>query len=56
MSILSVENLNQSFGDREILKDVSFRMNRGEHIGLVGANGEGKSTFLSIVTGKTDPG
>jgi len=55
MSILTVENLNQSFGDREILKDVSFRMNRGEHIGLVGANGEGKSTFLSIVTGKLVP-
>ena len=55
MSILTVENLNQSFGDREILKDVSFRMNRGEHIGLVGANGEGKSTFLSIVTGKMVP-
>jgi ATPase subunit of ABC transporter with duplicated ATPase domains len=55
MSILTVENLNQSFGDREILKDVSFRMNRGEHIGLVGANGEGKSTFLSIVTEKMIP-
>lgn len=55
MSILSVENLNQNFGDREILKNVSFRMNRGEHIGLVGANGEGKSTFLSIVTGKLIP-
>jgi ATPase subunit of ABC transporter with duplicated ATPase domains len=55
MSILTVENLQQSFGDREILKDVSFRMNKGEHIGLVGANGEGKSTFLSIVTGKLIP-
>ena len=55
MSILTVENLNQSFGDRDILKDVSFRMNRGEHIGLVGANGEGKSTFLSVVTGKLIP-
>ena len=55
MSILTVENLNQSFGDREILKDVSFRMNKGEHIGLVGANGEGKSTFLSVVTGKLEP-
>lgn len=55
MSILTVENLNQSFGDRDILKDVSFRMNRGEHIGLVGANGEGKSTFMNIVTGKLIP-
>ena len=55
MSILTVENLNQSFGDREILTNVSFRMNKGEHIGLVGANGEGKSTFLSIITSKLVP-
>lgn len=55
MSILTVTNLNQSFGDRDILKDVSFRMNKGEHIGLVGANGEGKSTFLSIITGSLVP-
>ena len=55
MSILTVDHLNHGFGDREIMKDVSFRMNRGEHIGLVGANGEGKSTFMSIVTGKLVP-
>ena len=35
--------------------DVSFRLLKGEHIGLVGANGEGKSTFMSIVTGKLMP-
>ena len=50
MSILAVDNLNHSFGDREILKDVTFRMNKGEHIGLVGPNGEGKSTFLKVIT------
>lgn len=55
MSILTVDHLNHGFGDREIMRDVSFRMNRGEHIGLVGANGEGKSTFMSIVTGKLVP-
>ena len=37
------------------LSDVSFRLLKGEHIGLVGANGEGKSTFLNIVTGKLMP-
>ena len=37
------------------LADVSFRLLKGEHIGLVGANGEGKSTFMSIVTGKLMP-
>ena len=53
MSILNVEHLTHGFGDRAIFNDVSFRLLKGEHIGLVGANGEGKSTFMSIVTGKT---
>ncbi len=51
MSILNVEHLTHGFGDRAIFEDVSFRLLKGEHIGLVGANGEGKSTFMSIVTG-----
>ena len=51
MSILNVEHLSHGFGDRAIFGDVSFRLLKGEHIGLVGANGEGKSTFLNIVTG-----
>ena len=55
MSILNVENLSHGFGDRAIFNDVSFRLLKGEHIGLVGANGEGKSTFLNIVTGKLMP-
>ena len=50
MSILTVEHLTHGFGDRAIFSDVSFRLLRGEHIGLVGANGEGKSTFFNIVT------
>ncbi len=55
MSILNVEHLSHGFGDRAIFQDVSFRMLAGEHIGLVGANGEGKSTFMSIITGKLMP-
>ena len=55
MSILNVEHLSHGFGDRAIFNDVSFRLLKGEHIGLVGANGEGKSTFLNIVTGKLMP-
>ena len=55
MSILNVEHLTHGFGDRAIFKDVSFRLLKGEHIGLVGANGEGKSTFFNIVTGKLMP-
>ena len=55
MSILNVENLSHGFGDRAIFADVSFRLLKGEHIGLIGANGEGKSTFMNIVTGKLQP-
>lgn len=53
--ILNVEGLSHGFGDRAIFNNVSFRLLKGEHIGLVGANGEGKSTFMNIVTGKLAP-
>ena len=55
MSILNVKHLSHSFGDRVIFDDVSFRLLKGEHIGLIGANGEGKSTFMKIVTGQLIP-
>lgn len=53
--ILDVKNLSHGFGDRAIFDDVSFRLLKGEHIGLIGANGEGKSTFMNIITGKLMP-
>lgn len=55
MSILNVENVSHDFGGRTILEKASFRLLNGEHIGLVGANGEGKTTFLNIITGKIAP-
>ncbi len=55
MSLLTVEHLSHGFGDRAIFEDISFRLLRGEHIGLVGANGEGKSTFMKIVTAHMEP-
>ncbi|MBE6851349.1 MAG: ABC-F family ATP-binding cassette domain-containing protein [Ruminococcus sp.] len=55
MSILNVEHVTHGFGARQILNDASFRLLKGEHVGLVGANGEGKSTFLNIITGKLMP-
>lgn len=55
MSILNVEHLSHGFGDRAIFEDVSFRLLKGEHIGLIGANGEGKSTFMNIITGRLQP-
>ena len=55
MSILNVEHVTHGFGARQILNDASFRLLKGEHIGLIGANGEGKTTFLNIITGKLMP-
>ncbi|MEA1962159.1 MAG: ABC-F family ATP-binding cassette domain-containing protein [Bacillota bacterium] len=55
MSILNVENVSYGFGPRNLLEKASFRLLNGEHVGLVGANGEGKSTFLNIITGKLMP-
>ncbi len=55
MSILTVKNLSHGFGDRAIFSNVSFRLLKGEHIALIGANGEGKSTFMNIITRKLEP-
>ncbi|NRU21674.1 ATPase subunit of ABC transporter with duplicated ATPase domains [Clostridium beijerinckii] len=55
MSILTIENMSHSFGDRILFNDVSFRLLKGDHIGLVGANGEGKSTFMKIITNQILP-
>ncbi|ERJ11277.1 ABC-F family ATP-binding cassette domain-containing protein [Haloplasma contractile] len=55
MSVLTVKNVTHGFGARSILEDVSFRLLKGEHVALVGANGEGKSTFLNIINGKLMP-
>ena len=55
MSILNVEHLSHGFGDRAMYHDVSFRLLKGEHIGFVGANGEGKSTFFNIILGNLKP-
>ena len=55
MSVLTVKNISHGFGDRAIFEDVSFRLLKGEHVGLIGANGEGKSTFMNIITSKLMP-
>jgi len=55
MSVLNVENVSHGFGARKILENASFRLLKGEHVGLIGANGEGKSTFLGIITGQLQP-
>jgi len=55
VSILEVNKLGMGFGARTLFQDVSFRLLRGEHVGLVGSNGTGKSTFIEIITGQTQP-
>jgi ATPase subunit of ABC transporter with duplicated ATPase domains len=52
MSLLTVEDLSHSYGERTLFKNVSFRLLAGEHVGLVGANGVGKSTLMNILTGQ----
>jgi ATPase subunit of ABC transporter with duplicated ATPase domains len=52
MSLLTVEQLSHTFGDRTLFKDVSFRLLAEDHVGLVGANGVGKSTLMNIITGQ----
>ena len=52
MSYLNVTNVSHTFGGRQILENVSFKLLRGEHVGLVGANGEGKATFLNTGAAK----
>ncbi|WP_459502144.1 ABC-F family ATP-binding cassette domain-containing protein [Bacillus sp. C1] len=52
MSILTVENLTHTYGDKTILYNACFRLLQGEHVGLVGSNGAGKSTLLRLLAGE----
>ena len=55
MNLLNVECVSKTFEDTEILKNVTVGINEGDKIGVVGINGTGKSTLLSIVAGNLDP-
>ena len=52
---MQVEHLSFEYGDKQILKDVSFVLPHGDKVGLVGANGAGKTTFFKIIMGLLDP-
>ena len=52
MSLIVLERASLSFGPQSILEEVNLRISEGERIGLVGANGTGKSTLLKVMTGR----
>lgn len=55
MSIISTEKVSHSFGDHWLFKDLSFGIEQGDHVALVGLNGSGKSTLLRILAGSLKP-
>lgn len=54
VSYLQIEKLTKSFGDRVLFADVTLGIYQGDKIGLIAANGAGKTTFLNIIAGKED--
>ncbi len=54
-TVLAVSNVSKSFGDNLIFENVSFVLNAGDRVGLIGPNGSGKTTLLQIILGEMDP-
>lgn len=55
MSILEVEGLSHAFADKQLYQDANFRLNKEDHMGIIGQNGAGKSTLIKIITGQELP-
>ena len=53
--LLSAEHISINFGSRQLLEDVDFYLNEGDKVGVIGINGTGKSTFLKVLAGITEP-
>ncbi|AVP53620.1 multidrug ABC transporter ATP-binding protein [Clostridium tetani] len=51
MNLISVENLSKSYGEKSLINNISFSINEGDKIGIIGINGTGKSTLLKIIAG-----
>ena len=52
MAILEIRNLTHRYDDRFLFQNASLSINNGEHLGIVGLNGAGKTTFINIIAGK----
>lgn len=55
MSLLEITNLSHSFSENVLYKNADFSLNKGEHVGIVGQNGTGKSTLIKLCTGQLLP-
>lgn len=55
MNLMTLENISKSYSEKILLKDISFGINEGEKIGIIGVNGTGKSTLLKIIAGAEVP-
>ena len=54
-TVIEAEGVSKSFGERTVIRDFSLKIQRGDRIGLVGANGTGKTTLLRLLTGEIEP-
>ena len=54
-SIIELENISLSYGDRPVLDNISFKINEGQIFGMLGPNGVGKSTIFNLITGLIKP-
>ena len=55
-SIIEFENISLSYGNRQILENINFKINEGQIFGMLGPNGVGKSTIFNLITGLINPG
>lgn len=55
MSLVRLENITKTYQGREVLDGIDFRVEEGEHVGLIGRNGTGKSTIFRLITGDIEP-
>src|SRR5215470_15745455 len=53
--LIRLEQVHKSYGSHQVLKDITFQVNPGEHVGLVGRNGAGKTTIFRMIARQEDP-